>query len=119
MPSLQPKRKTSEPGSLKHWAMSVFESLGVGALTIMLVFAAVLVIVGVYVQIVWPLTDWDMVSVSLEPYRSLITTVLVFIFMAASAAGFWLISGSAWRTLRRTPPVRSVAPKRRISRAPF
>jgi hypothetical protein len=37
--------------------MIVLESLGVGALTIMLVFAAILVVVGVYVQIVWPLTD--------------------------------------------------------------
>ncbi len=119
MPKVQPKGKTSEPGSLKLWAMIAFESMGVGAVTLMLVFAAVLVVVGLYVQIVWPLTDWDMVGVSLEPYRSTIITALFFIFIAGSAAGFWCISGAAWKTQRPTPPARSVGPKRRISRVPY
>ncbi|HVO81638.1 MAG TPA: hypothetical protein VMT28_12965 [Terriglobales bacterium] len=112
MPGPRPKSKTDEPGPLKYWTMIVFESLGVGALVIMLVLAAVLVLVGVYVQIVWPLTDWDMVSVSLEPYRSLITTSLFSIFLAASAAGFWFISGAAWRTVKPTSLARGVPPKR-------
>ena len=99
--------------------MIAFESLGAGALAIMLVFAAVLVVVGVYVQVVWPLTDWDMVGVSLEPYWTTIITVLVFVFIAGSAAGFWFVSGAAWQTQGRIPPARGVAPKRPISRTPF
>ncbi|MBZ5706131.1 MAG: hypothetical protein LAN63_12315 [Acidobacteriia bacterium] len=118
MPRVQPKPKTSEPGPLKHWAMIVFESLGVGALAIMLVFAAVLVVVGVYVQVVWPLTDWNLVEVSLDPYRSAISTVFFFIFVAASALGFWFISGAAWKNQRPTPSARRVAPRPRISSLP-
>lgn len=116
MPRVQPK--ATEPGPLKHWAMIVFESLGVGALTIMLVFAAILVVVGVYVQIVWPLTDWSLVEVSLDPYRSAISAAFFFIFVAASALGFWFISGAAWKNQKATPPARKVSPRPRISSLP-
>jgi hypothetical protein len=117
MSRVQPK--ASEPGPLKQWAMIAFESLGAGALAIMLVFAAVLVVVGVYVQLIWPLTDWDMVGVSLEPYQSAIVMALVFVFIAGSAVGFWFVSGAAWQAQRQSPSSRSVASKRPISRARY
>jgi hypothetical protein len=119
MSKVQPKTKASEPGPLKQWAMIAFESMGAGALAIMLVFAAVLVVVGVYVQVVWPLTDWDMVGVSLEPYESAIIMALVFVFITGSAVGFWFVSGAAWQTQRQPPSSRRVPPKRTIARARY
>jgi len=118
MPRVLPKPKTSEAHPLKHWAMIVFESLGVGALTIMLVFAALLVMVGAYVQIVWPLTDWSLVEVNLDPYRSTISAAFFLLFTAASALGFWFISGAAWKNQKANPSAGRVAPKSRISSLP-
>jgi len=77
--------------------MVVFESLAVGVVAIILTLAVVLVAVGLYVQIVWPLTDWDLVSVDFGPYRPLFDTTLLMIFAFGSVLGFWFISGAAWK----------------------
>ena len=81
--------------------MIVLESIGVGMMAVILLLAAVLVMVGIYVQVIWPLTDWDLVGVSLEPYNSAITAVLTGVFIGGFAAGYWCISGNAWKRLPR------------------
>jgi hypothetical protein len=115
----QPISKAAEPSPLKYWALIAFESMGAGALAITLAFAVVLVAVGIYVQIIWPLTDWDLVSVSLDPYYSQIVVAIVFIFLTGTAVGFWFVSGAAWQTRKQTPATRGIAAGRRVSRTHF
>ena len=81
--------------------MIILESIGVGMMSVTLLLATVLLVVGIYVQVVWPLTDWDLVNVSLEPYNSTITAVLTGVFIGGTAAGYWCISGNAWKRLPR------------------
>lgn len=116
MPAYPPKPKAAEPGPLKYWVMIAFESMGTGALAITLAFAAVLVVVGVYVQVIWPLTDWDLVTVSLDPYYSQIVLAGVFIFLIGTAAGFWFVSGAAWHDSKRRPAPKNLAPRQRSLR---
>jgi uncharacterized membrane protein (Fun14 family) len=66
-------------------------------LALLITLATVLVAVGLYVQVIWPLTDWDLVSVNLEPYQSLVSTILLSIFAFGSGLGFWFVSGAAWK----------------------
>ena len=54
----------------QHWSMLLFESLSAGVLTIFIVFALVLIAVGVYGVVVWPLTFWDLANLGLEEYGS-------------------------------------------------
>ena len=77
----------------------ILESIGVGMMAVILLLAAVLIVVGIYVQVIWPLTDWDFVSVSLEPYNAAITAILTGVFIGGFAAGYWCISGNAWKRL--------------------
>lgn len=77
--------------------MVLFESLGFGMLAVLITLSVVLLAVGIYVQIIWPLTDWDLTSVSLQPYESLASTLLLSIFAFGSGLGFWFVSGAAWK----------------------
>ena len=77
--------------------MILFESLSFGMLAVFLVLAAVLLLVGVYAQIVWPLTDWDLVGFDLDTYLPLVNTALLAIFAFGSSLGFWFVSGSAFK----------------------
>jgi hypothetical protein len=98
-PIVRPPAQPAQEG-FQEWVMVLFESIGVGILLVILLLAAVLVITGLYVQVVWPLTDWDMVNVSLEQYQSLIELVLVMVFSFGFFAGFYFISGSAWKKMK-------------------
>jgi hypothetical protein len=97
MPKPRSRQKPAKPDPLKEWAMILFESLGFGMLAILIALSVVLLAVGLYVQVIWPLTDWDLVNVSLEPYQSLVSTVLLSIFAFGSGLGFWFVSGAAWK----------------------
>ena len=77
--------------------MVLFESFGFGMLAILITLSVVLLAVGIYVQVIWPLTDWDLVNVSLTPYGSLASTILLAIFAFGSGLGFWFVSGAAWK----------------------
>jgi hypothetical protein len=92
-----PPTQTAKPDPLKHWAMILFESLSFGVLAILLVAGVVLLAVGIYVQLIWPLTEWSLVSVNLDSYRPLIDAALLSIFGFASGLGFWFVSGAAWK----------------------
>lgn len=94
--------------------MLVFESASVGVMAVVLMLAAVLVVVGVYVQVIWPLTDWDFVNVSLEQYSSAATAIVAGVFLGGSAAGYWCISGNAWKKMPRPQPLVSKTASRNL-----
>jgi hypothetical protein len=75
----------------------VFESLSVGVMVVLCVMLAVMLVVGVYVTIVWPLTFWDLTDSGLEKYGSLVKMVLWSLFAGGSLAGYWCISGAAFK----------------------
>jgi hypothetical protein len=77
--------------------MLFFGSAGVGIVAVIVLLSAVLLVVGLYVQLVWPLTDWDLGNISLGDFNSLATTVMAGIFLGGFGAGFWCISGNAWK----------------------
>jgi hypothetical protein len=82
--------------------MLLFESLSVGVLAIAVGLAAVMTIVGAYVILVWPLTFWDLASLGLEKYASWTDTVLWSVFAGGSSAGYWCLSGAAFKPKPRT-----------------
>jgi hypothetical protein len=81
----------------QHWSMLLLESLSGGALALAVGFVAVLVLVGIYGVIVWPLTFWDMANLGLERYASWSDTVLWSVFAGGSLAGYWCFSGAAFK----------------------
>ena|SRR5579863_3604668 len=82
----------------QHWSMLVFESLSAGVLSVTVGLGAVLVVVGIYVSLVWPLTFWDLDSLGLEQYASWTDTVLWSVFAGGSLAGYWCFSGAAFKS---------------------
>jgi hypothetical protein len=95
--------------------MLLFESLSAGIMTIFFVFSIVMVVVGVYVTFVWPLTFWDLANLGLEKYGSWIPTILWSLFTGGSLAGYYVFSGTAFQTKQkaRTPvPARSTRSSR-------
>lgn len=100
--------------------MVLLESLGVGVFMVILLVAAVLFLTGIYVQVIWPLTDWDLVNVHLEQYESTIELVLVSVFCFGFFAGYYTISGAAWKKInpkahmssKPGPPQRVIARSR-------
>ncbi|HLV88514.1 MAG TPA: hypothetical protein VKV39_16130 [Candidatus Sulfotelmatobacter sp.] len=90
--------------------MLVFESLSAGAIAIGIGLASVLIVIGLYSVVVWPLTFWDMASLGLEKYSSWTNTILWSIFAGGSLAGYWCFSGAAFRDRsknKRSAPGRS------------
>jgi hypothetical protein len=81
----------------QFWGMLIFESLSAGAMALLVGLAAVMVLVGVYVIIVWPLTFWDLGDVEWEKYGSWAQTVLWSVFGGGTLAGYWCFSGMAFK----------------------
>jgi hypothetical protein len=81
--------------------MLLFESLSAGVLAIFVGFLAVGLIVGVYVIVVWPLTFWDLASLHLERYSSMVHPALWTVFGMGSLAGFLCFSGVAFRATQK------------------
>lgn len=98
--------------------MVLLESLGVGLLMVLLLVALVLLLTGVYVQVIWPLTNWDLANVSLEQYQSTIELVLVSVFCFGFFSGYYMISGAAWKKMKSktASPSKGAAPQRVIAR---
>ena len=100
-PLVQRQRLKSPQDSAEadqHWSMLVFESLSAGVMAVLVGLLAVMVIVGVYVIVIWPLTFWDLTNSGLEKYGAWVNTVLWSVFAGGSLAGFWLFSGAAFKT---------------------
>ena len=94
----------------QHWGMLLFESLSAGVLTIFIVFALVLIAVGVYGVVVWPLTFWDLANLGLEQYGSWVETIVWSLFAGGTLAGYYVFGGAAFKAKQkaRTPvPSRS------------
>jgi hypothetical protein len=90
--------------------MLLFESLSAGIMTIFVCFFLVMVAVGVYVLVVWPLTFWDLANLGLEKYGSWINTILWSLFAGGSIAGYWCFGGAAFKAKpkpRMPVPVKS------------
>jgi hypothetical protein len=79
----------------QHWSMLVFESMSAGVAMVFVGFTLALVVVGVYVMIVWPLTFWDLAG--WEKYAGWANTALWSMFAGGTAAGFWCFSGAAFK----------------------
>ncbi len=77
--------------------MLVFESLSGGVLAIFVVFALVLVVTGVYLIAVWPLTFWDLANLGLEQVGPWIDTILWSLFAGGTLAGYYVFSGAAFK----------------------
>jgi uncharacterized membrane protein YsdA (DUF1294 family) len=88
------KRSASDDQS---WPMLIFESLSAGMIAVLLVLAAVLVLVGIYTGVVWPITKWDLALAHSAKYRLWAERTLWLIFAAGSGLGFWYFSGAAFR----------------------
>lgn len=97
----------------QHWSMLLFESLSAGIMAVAIGFGAVLIVVGVYVIIVWPLTFWDLANLGLEKYSSLTNVVLWSVFAGGTMAGYWCFSGAAFKGKPKAKiPVRPVRARR-------
>jgi len=81
----------------QHWSMLLFESLSAGVGAVFLGFTFALVVVGIYVIIVWPLTFWDLANYGLEKYAGWVQTAIWSLFAGGTAAGFWCFSGAAFK----------------------
>jgi hypothetical protein len=89
--------------------MVIFESLSAGILTIFVVFALILIAIGVYGVVVWPLTFWDLANLGLEEYGSWANTILWSLFAGGSLAGYYVFSGYAFKA---KPKARTPVPSR-------
>lgn len=96
----------------QHWSMLLFESLSAGVLAIAVGLAAVMLIVGVYALIVWPLTFYDLANLGLEAYDSWANTVLWSVFAGGTLAGYWCFSGAAFKEKPKRKPSAPVRPTR-------
>ena len=97
----------------QHWSMLLFESLSAGVMAVFVGLVAVMLVVGVYVIIVWPLTFWDLANLGLERYGSWVNTVLWSVFTGGSLAGYWCFSGHAFKSKTKARvPVSAVQPRR-------
>ena len=90
----------------QHWSMLVFESCSAGVAVVFVAFTVLLVIVGVYAIIVWPLTFWDLANSGWEKYAGWLKTALWSMFAGGTAAGFWCFSGAAFKEKRARKAVR-------------
>jgi len=81
--------------------MLLFGSLSAGVLAIFVVFALVLVVVGVYLIVVWPLTFWDLANLGLEKVGPWIETILWSLFAGGSLAGCYVFSGAAFKAKQK------------------
>ena len=110
-PLIERSRADARPDpAYQPWYMLLFESLGAGIMAVTFGLVAVMVVVGIYVIVVWPLTFWDLASLGLERYARWTNTVLWSVFGCGTILGYWLFSGAAFKKPKKknTPaPTRS------------
>ena len=109
-PLVQRSRSGRPDSTDQHWSMLLFESLSAGIMAVTVGLTAVMLVVGVYVIIVWPLTFWDLTSLGLDQYAAWTNTVLWSVFGGGSLAGYWCFSGAAFKSKPKAKvPVRGKA----------
>jgi hypothetical protein len=103
-PLIERSRAGARPDpTYQPWFMLLFESLGGGIMAVTCGLVAVMMVVGVYVIVVWPLTFWDLTGLGLERYSQWTNTVLWSVFGGGTAAGFWVFSGAAFKKPKKKP----------------
>jgi hypothetical protein len=85
----------------QHWSMLIFESMSAGVMALLVLMMALMLLVGVYVIIVWPLTLWDLPVQNLDGYSSWVSMVLWSVFAGGSLAGLWCFSGAAFKDKKK------------------
>lgn len=108
-----PPRRPKSAG--QHWAMLLFESASAGVMAIFVGFLALLLVVGVYVIVIWPLTFWDLADLHLERYSAWIKPALWSVFGGGTVGGFLCFSGLAFgrRKQKAVAPAPAGAPRLR------
>jgi hypothetical protein len=81
--------------------MLLFESVSAGIMAVTVGLGAVMIVVGVYVMIVWPLTFWDLANLGLDQYAGWVNTVLWSVFAGGTLGGYWCFSGAAFKSKPR------------------
>ena len=106
---MSPLIEPARPGSARrpeptdqHWTMLLFESLSAGVMAVGLGMVVVLIVVGVYVLIVWPLTFWDLANLGTESFNTWADTILWSVFAGGTLAGYWCFSGAAFKNKVKT-----------------
>ena len=100
---MSPLVQRTRPGTARpdptgqHWSMLLFESLSAGIMAVTVGLVAVMIVVGIYVIVVWPLTFWDLANLGLEQYAGWTHIVLWSVFAGGSLAGYWCFSGAAFK----------------------
>jgi hypothetical protein len=85
----------------QHWSLLIFESMSAGVMALLVLMMALMLLVGVYVIIVWPLTLWDLPVQNLDGYSSWVSMVLWSVFAGGSLAGLWCFSGAAFKDKKK------------------
>ena len=105
-PVVQHKR-TNPPGrrasGITRGRMLFFASFSGGLAALMLAFLVLIIGVGLYSLLIWPLTFWDLADLGLEKYANWTGTITASVFAGGALAGFWVFSSEPSRA---TPKVR-------------
>ena len=102
-PVVQHKR-TSAPGrrgnGISRGSMLFFASFSSGLAALIVSFALLITVVGIYAVLIWPLTFWDLASLGIEKYGSWTGTIALSVFGGGALAGYCVFSGWAFRVKR-------------------
>jgi hypothetical protein len=83
-------------GAVDHWTFVLVYSLGIGSLAVVALLIGALIVVWLYSQFVWTLTQWDLSQVPVRPFRAFAMFVMLGVFVTGTCAGLWCFSGIAW-----------------------
>ena len=78
--------------------MLFYASLIGGISALFLGFAALLLLVSVYVIFVWPLTFWDLANLGLEELGSWIWVIVTATFAGGALGGYTYFSGFTFKS---------------------
>jgi hypothetical protein len=92
-----------QPGSrsVDHWTMVLFYAMGFGVLALVGLFFITLCAIGLYGQLVWTFTQWDLSSIRSAAVRPWAHLTLWTVFLSGTSAGVWFFGGYAWRNLNQ------------------
>jgi len=79
--------------------MVLFYAMGVGVLALVAFFFVALMCVGLYGQLVWTFTQWDLSSVRSAAVKPWAHFTLWMVFLSGTLVGIWFFGGYAWKNL--------------------
>ena len=84
--------------------MLFFASMSGGLLALFVGFILLIVFVGIYAGLIWPLTFWDLASLGLEKYGNWTGTMVLSVFAGGAFAGYLGFSGNPHRAKQAAVP---------------